>query len=77
METKKWTVRIYLAEDGDDTSAQAVLITRGGGRLDGLGRSHRDPADEAVPEIGDKLATSRALTALAASLTAITRHAIS
>ncbi|MEQ4724197.1 dsRBD fold-containing protein [Nonomuraea sp. B19D2] len=72
--SKQWTVQIYLAEEGDETSARAVLITRGGGRVDGLGRRRRTPADAWVPEIGDELAASRALADLADKVAAIARQ---
>nr|SBO96113.1 hypothetical protein BN4615_P5629 [Nonomuraea gerenzanensis] len=74
MEAKQWTVRIHLTEDGDDTTALAVLITRGGGRVDGLGRARRHPADPSVPEVGDELAASRALADLAGKLSALSRE---
>ncbi|NJP98380.1 DUF1876 family protein [Nonomuraea sp. FMUSA5-5] len=73
MRTKQWTVRIHLAEHGDDTSARAVLLTRGGGRVDGLGRAHRAAADPPLPERGDDLAASRALADLAGKLNAVAR----
>ncbi|MFI7643636.1 DUF1876 domain-containing protein [Nonomuraea sp. NPDC049400] len=71
MANKQWTVQIYLAEEGDETSARAVLITKGGGRVDGLGCRRRNPADAWVPEIGDELAVSRALADLAGKVAAI------
>ncbi|MCK2219054.1 DUF1876 domain-containing protein [Actinomadura sp. ATCC 31491] len=71
MEAKQWTVQVYLAEEGDDTSARAVLTTRDGSRVEGSGRARRNPDDPAVPEIGDELAASRALTDLARKLAAI------
>ncbi|QYC41855.1 hypothetical protein Nocox_21245 [Nonomuraea coxensis DSM 45129] len=74
MDRKQWTVRIFVTEDGDDTSVRAVLVTRGGGRVDGLGRARRNPADRSVPEIGDELAVARALDDLAGKLSAISRE---
>ncbi|MEV4476522.1 dsRBD fold-containing protein [Nonomuraea sp. NPDC049504] len=68
MDRKQWTVQVFVTEDGDDTSVRAVLITRGGGRVDGLGRAHRDPS---APEVGDEAAMARALTDLATKLSAI------
>ncbi|GAT69518.1 hypothetical protein PS9374_05193 [Planomonospora sphaerica] len=64
MEAKQWTVQIYITEDGDDTSARAVLTTRDTDHLSGLGHSHRNPADYPIPEIGDELAVARALADL-------------
>ncbi|HEX4813579.1 MAG TPA: dsRBD fold-containing protein [Nonomuraea sp.] len=74
MANKQWIVQIYLADEGDETSARAVLITRGGGRVDGLGRTHRNPAGAWVPEIGDELAASRALTDLAGKVAAVAKQ---
>ncbi|MFD1930266.1 MULTISPECIES: DUF1876 domain-containing protein [Nonomuraea] len=76
MEAKQWTVQIYIDEDGDDTSAKAVLITRDGMSLSGTGRAHRNPADQAIAEIGDELAASRALADLADKLAVVTQHDI-
>ena len=65
MQTKQWTVQIYLTEDDDDrTRAQAVLKARTGADLRGVGTARRNPADRPVPEIGDELATARALSDL-------------
>ncbi|MEV4805366.1 dsRBD fold-containing protein [Nonomuraea sp. NPDC049421] len=72
MDRKQWTVQVFVTEDGDDTFVRAVLITRGGGRVDGLGRAHRDPS---VPEAGDEAAMARALADLASKLSAISRSA--
>ncbi|MEU7004354.1 DUF1876 domain-containing protein [Nonomuraea sp. NPDC046570] len=76
MEAKQWTVQIYIAEDGDDTSAKAVLTTRDGTNLSGAGRAHRNPADPAIAEIGDELAASRALADLADKLAVVAQHDI-
>ncbi|NJP94617.1 DUF1876 domain-containing protein [Nonomuraea sp. FMUSA5-5] len=77
MEAKQWAVQIYLAEDGDDTHARAVLTTRDGQeRVAGTGHARRNPSDPSVPEIGDELAASRALADLADKLAVITRRDI-
>ncbi|MFE3448814.1 DUF1876 domain-containing protein [Nonomuraea sp. NPDC059194] len=76
MEAKKWTVQIYITEDGDDTSAKAVLTTKDGTHLSGTGSARRNPADPAVAEIGDELAASRALADLADRLAVVTQHDI-
>ena len=68
MEAKKWTVQIYLTEDGDDTHARAVLATRDTSTLTGRGVARRNPIDRPIPEIGDELAASRALEDLAVRL---------
>ncbi len=59
LEAKEWTVHIYITEQGDDTSARAVLSTRGKTHLEGVGHARRSPEDLPVPEIGDELASAR------------------
>ncbi|GHE55809.1 DUF1876 domain-containing protein [Streptomyces capitiformicae] len=68
METKRWTVQIYISEEGDETHARAVLATRDTSHLTGRGMARRNPIDRPVPEIGDELAASRALEDLAIRL---------
>ncbi len=66
MHTKRWTVTISISETDDDrTRAHAVLETEGSLRVTGEGYARRNPADPAVPEIGDELAAGRAMAALA------------
>ncbi|GAA4955194.1 hypothetical protein HD597_001521 [Nonomuraea thailandensis] len=77
MDTKEWTVRISLAEAGDDTSAQATLTTAKGEHVTGTGKARRNPADPSKPVIGDELAASRALADLAQRLAVIANHDIS
>jgi hypothetical protein len=76
MEAKHWTVRIEFTEDGDETTARAVLSTGDGTGVSGTGHARRNPADPSVPVIGDELAASRALSDLADKLAVITRHDI-
>lgn len=64
-ETKKWKVKVYLREDDERTEAEAVLKTHEGVEYRTTGVARRHPADRAVPEIGDELASCRALGALA------------
>jgi len=61
---RSWRVDIDLFEAGDDTSAHAVLVAEAPRRLDARGEAHRNPADLAVPEIGDEVAVARALRRL-------------
>ncbi len=61
---RSWRVSIDLFETGDDTTAHAVLIAEAPQRLDARGQAHRNPADAAVPEIGDEVAVARALRRL-------------
>ena len=65
METKQWSVELYISEDGTDTLARAVLSTGGEKKTVGYGRARRNPADREVPEIGEELAAGRALADLA------------
>ncbi len=69
MTTKQWTVQVALDERGDDTFADAVLRFDER-QISAHGESRRNPSDEAVPRIGDELATARALTHLGRQLLA-------
>ncbi|MBC9713910.1 DUF1876 domain-containing protein [Streptomyces sp. TRM66268-LWL] len=68
MESKRWTVQIYISEEGDDTHARAVLTGADTSSLTGRGVARRNPIDRPIPEIGDELAVSRALEDLALRL---------
>jgi hypothetical protein len=70
METKRWTVEVFLTEDDRDdvTSATAVLYTDAGRRHESVAHARRNPSDRPVPAIGDELAAGRALSDLAAKL---------
>ena len=68
MHTQDWSVRIILDEDDDHTHARAVLSSRDGVTLHSDGSSRRNPGDAPIPEIGEELATARALYALADQL---------
>ena len=61
MELKRWSVEIYINEDGDDTDVRAVLSTSDRTVATGSGQARRNPVDRLVPEIGDELAAGRAL----------------
>jgi len=65
MHTQTWSVQITIAEDDDVTQAHAVLTSRDGITIHRDGEAHRRPGDAVVPEIGEELAVSRALYALA------------
>jgi hypothetical protein len=77
MHIKTWHVELFLYEDGDDTSARAVLHSDALEHPEGYGRARRAPKDVSVPEIGDELAVARALHALADALLASTSQDIS
>jgi hypothetical protein len=56
-----WHVRVDVFEDGDNTSAHAVLVDEANSPLDALGAALRLPGTIPVPEIGDEVAVGRAL----------------
>jgi hypothetical protein len=68
MHTRTWKVTILLSEDDTHTRAVAVLHTDAGTDLTHEGVARRSPGDPQVPEIGDELATCRALAGLAQDL---------
>lgn len=78
-----WNVVIQLFDaddietEGTETTAHAVLTTSGGTTLDAHGRARRNPDDPEVPEIGEELATARALRSLADRLLQVTADDIS
>ena len=65
ISTRTWTVQVILTEDEGRTRADAILHAGGEEKLRGAGHARLNPADTDVPEIGDELATSRALSDLA------------
>jgi hypothetical protein len=67
-QTATWHIEIFLFEDGDRTRANAVLRTSAGTELRHEGVARRSPKDIEVPEIGEELATARALSGLAHDL---------
>lgn len=64
MHTRTWNVLINLYEDDHRTKAVAVLRTDRHTEVSHVGIAHRRPHDPAVAEIGDELATCRALSGL-------------
>jgi hypothetical protein len=78
-----WNVTIHLFDaddvdrDGTLTTAHAVLRTSAGTTLEGYGRARRNPHDPAVREIGEELASARALRDLADRLLRATSGDIS
>jgi hypothetical protein len=65
---KKWSVEIHIDEHESRTRAEARLHTADKTHLVGIGLARLNPADRDVPEIGDELAASRALSDLAHQL---------
>ncbi|GGN84407.1 hypothetical protein GCM10010112_63790 [Actinoplanes lobatus] len=74
MHTRTWTVEITIDEHEDEsrTRAVAVLRTEARPQVRGVGDAYRSPRDREVPEIGDELATARALADLAYQLLDVT-----
>lgn len=65
---KHWTIDIDIGEDGRETYAEVRLHSGDRDELRGVGRARRNPSDTDVPQIGDELAVSRALSDLAHKL---------
>lgn len=63
-ETKRWNVDIVIDEEDDRTRAVARLHAGATDQHVGVGLARLNPADLDVPEIGDELATARALSEL-------------
>ncbi len=61
---KKWTVEVDIDEHEGRTRAVAKLLTNDTDSMVGVGLARLNPADRDVPEIGDELATARALSDL-------------
>lgn len=64
MHTRTWHIEVLLFEEDGRTQAEAVLRTDVGTELRHRGSARRRPGDKDVPEIGDELATCRALAGL-------------
>ncbi|GAA2608084.1 DUF1876 domain-containing protein [Paractinoplanes durhamensis] len=71
---RNWTVEVNITESEQDRRTHATAILRTDARvpLRGDGEAHRNPVDAEVPEIGDELATARALADLAYKLLDVT-----
>ena len=65
---KKWSVELLIDEHEGRTRAEARLHTQDPTHLIGVGTARLNPTDHDVPEIGDELAASRALSDLAHQL---------
>jgi hypothetical protein len=62
--TRHWDVRLELLEN-DDRCEVLARLDAGDRSLVGFGRSRRNPADPTRPQVGEELATARALYDLA------------
>lgn len=65
--TRHWDVRLELREDSDHCEVIAHLDA-GDRSVSGTGRSRRNPHDPTMPQVGEELATARALYDLAHQL---------
>jgi len=74
MHTRTWTVEIVISEHDEERRTHAEARLHSGVRppLCGEGEARRSPVDREVPEIGDELATARALADLAYKLLDVT-----
>jgi uncharacterized protein DUF1876 len=68
MQEKGWSVNIVIDEHEGRTRAKAQLHAEDRSDLVGVGLARLNPADSDVPEIGNELATARALADLAHQL---------
>jgi hypothetical protein len=75
---RRWTVDVIIDEHEDErmTRAEARLHTGEQARLIGHGTARRNPRDTEVAQIGDELATARALSDLAHQLLQATANDI-
>jgi hypothetical protein len=64
MKRQHWDVRLEISEDEDYCEVIAHLDAGDRG-LAGTGRSRRNPVDPMIPQVGEELATARALQDLA------------
>lgn len=68
MQEKGWSVNIVIDEHEGRTRAKAQLHAEDRSDLVGVGWARLNPADSDIPEIGNELATARALADLAHQL---------
>ena len=68
MQEKRWSVNIVIDEYEGRTRAEARLQAGGGAELRGIGMARLNPTDSDIPQIGDELATARALADLSHQL---------
>ncbi|MDH6117520.1 dsRBD fold-containing protein [Kitasatospora sp. GAS204B] len=66
----QWDVELSFEEDGTTTACQARLVGDRAPAAHGYGQAQRNTADRPVYRLGEELAASRALRALAQQLRA-------
>lgn len=64
MKTGQWTVTVTFTEDDTRTDAKATIYLADGTELTANGHARRNPSDPARPQIGEEIATARALSHL-------------
>jgi len=64
MTTGHWTIDVTFAEDETRTDAKATVTLADGTELSANGYARRNPADPSKPQIGEEIATARALSHL-------------
>lgn len=67
-QTRTWDLHVHIVEKDRETTADVLLSTEAGAVVTGRGAAHRNPRDTDLPEVGDELAVSRALSQLAHKL---------
>lgn len=65
MTTTDWRIDVTISEDDTRTDAAAVLRLPDGSSVQTDGHARRNPADPERPQIGEEIATARALSGLA------------
>jgi hypothetical protein len=64
-QTRTLPLQVHVTERESDTTAEVTVTMQSGAQFRGHGAAYRNPKDTDVPEIGDELATARALSELA------------
>lgn len=75
-ETRTITLDLHVVEQGAKTTCDVGFTTPDGTPVHGHGTARRHPDDPAVPQIGDEVATARALLELAHTLLDTAAHDI-
>lgn len=76
-QTRTWDLHVHIIERERETTADILLTTDAGAVVTGRGAAHRNPRDTDVPEVGDEIAVSRALSQLAHKLLDVAARRIS
>lgn len=66
--TKRWDLQVQIDEHDDTSTRAEARLATSSGQLTGVGIARRNPKDHNIPEIGDELATARALSELSHQL---------